>query len=586
MAKEMKESSEMEVPSLVDLCVENVVEQFDTLVTKCSDCEEPKFIWRFLHPGCRIPPNAAITILARLQCRHIFKREHLTLFSKHYVNLHAFFLINLNLTPSMLSILRDFTLYDISVGILSGISLNDFVSTLNRSTFEWLHTLDLGDLAIGDKETKCASLTALSQLTNLQSLSITDMALNSKDLALLITPLTRLEFLDISETKVTDIRCLSELRNTLKELVMRKLRLQTRRSFDLSITDMALNSKDLALLITPLTRLEFLDISETKVTDIRCLSELRNTLKELVMRKLRLQTRRSFEWLLSTILELSELRFLDVAMFPFPLQWRLHEIEQLIGPASLPHLKHLEMCGNSFNLTISDLQTLAKNKPNLEFLGLAMWNKATLHESWEIENLSIEHPDIKICGGIHEGQIMKMLEHYETDFEIADPILDEMEWAMSVGTVYSHHFYEFLVNRMEGSRELVNIISSADIYVAWVMTQGERSQNIPRELLQRMLNCALTLIEEEELDFDDDEDTMEESDEDEDEEEEDVDDDDDEEEEEEAGEVELGDGEGTGNETVNTEDVNGIYGNDDNNDDSGGEEGAGDGGDEGEEGEG
>ncbi|KAM3172914.1 hypothetical protein ACTXT7_013571 [Hymenolepis weldensis] len=435
----MSEIDSVKVPSLEELCVKVVVEHFDSLITKCSDCAEPKFIWRFLHPNYQIPSRMTSMILKELGERKIFKCEYMTLFSKQFVNLYSLTLRDVDLTPSSVTVFRDFTLYNISAINVSGISLNDFTNSLRDETINNLHTLKLEKMFI-EKKTKSPAITALGRLQNLIY-------------------------------------------------------------FNISYT--SLDSNDLRQLVKPLHRLQYLDISKTKVTDISCLLELRNNLKGLILHNLRLSRKRFVKRILSTILKLEELRVLDVSFLYDGMYSRLHSVDQLIGTGSLPHLQHLEMGNNPFELTIEEIKALIRNKSELKFLGFHIYAGDSLYENQAIEELSKNYPNIEICGGVSEGKIIKMLKYYKDRSKFLKSLFSAVDDAARQGEYFSPGFFKFLVEFLEGIVEKTGEMHSLGIHAAWAVTRGEQLHAIPTEFLQRMLHYALTMLEKAPLGPDD-----------------------------------------------------------------------------------
>ncbi|VDL50089.1 unnamed protein product [Hymenolepis diminuta] len=234
----------------------------------------------------------ATMLLKELGERKILKCEHMTLFSKQFVNFYSLVLQNVDLTPSSVKFLRDFTLYNITVMNVSGITLNDFTNSLSDETFNNLHTLKLKNIFI-DKKTKSSAITALGRLQ-------------------------KLIHLDISYTN--------------------------------------LNSDDLCQLVKSLHQVQYLDISKTKVTDISCLLESWSNLRGLILHNLKINRRRFVKQILLTILELKELRVLDVSFLHSEVYARFQFVKQFIGPDSLPHLQYLEMGNNPFELKISEIR--------------------------------------------------------------------------------------------------------------------------------------------------------------------------------------------------------------------------------------
>ncbi|VUZ41335.1 unnamed protein product, partial [Hymenolepis diminuta] len=145
----------VKLPSLKECCIKANPENFDALVTKCCDCTIPKLTGRFPYPDCAITSPPADMLLKELGDHGILKQEHRVLFSKQHVSLHFLAFRDLSLSPSLISVFRDFTLYNITAVNVSGINLSDFISNFNASTLENLHTLNVTNMSIG-KQTPAA----------------------------------------------------------------------------------------------------------------------------------------------------------------------------------------------------------------------------------------------------------------------------------------------------------------------------------------------------------------------------------------------------------------------------------------------
>lgn len=278
--------------SLKALCLKAVAKNLDALVTKCSDCAEPKLLWRFPYPDCYIASPEADMIMKELGGLGLLTNERLTLFSKKQVDLHSITLQNVLLTPLSASIFRDFTLYHITALNVTGININDFIRTFSESTIENLHTLKLINMKI-EKKTKYPLIAALGQFQHLRHLNVSNTNLDNDYLYNLVKALRRLEYLDISRTKVTDISCLMELRNNLTSLIIHGLELENRQS--------------------------------SKV-------------------------------MLLTILDLKELRVLDISNGLWRTHHRFRAVDQLIESGRFPYLKYFDMSGNPFRLNVKDIE--------------------------------------------------------------------------------------------------------------------------------------------------------------------------------------------------------------------------------------
>nr|CDS30090.2 plasma membrane calcium transporting ATPase [Hymenolepis microstoma] len=200
--------------------------------------------------------------------------------------------------------------------------------------------------------------------------------------------------------------------------------------------------------------------------------------------------------MLSTILELKELRFLDVSFLHYLKKSRLPEVDRFIEPGILPHLHYLEMSSNPFGLKTEDIKTLIKNKANLRFLGFLIGLNESLPGNRAIDELSIRYPNIMICGGISEDRMMESFKYYEDLSRFINYLFLSIEDAICNGVHFSHSFFEFLANFLNNTYERTDNMYSIGIYVTWVMTQGDQLNAIPTESLQRLVHYALTMIEE------------------------------------------------------------------------------------------
>ncbi|CAH8667379.1 unnamed protein product [Dicrocoelium dendriticum] len=112
--------------------------------------------------------------------------------------------------------------------------------------------------------------------------------------------------------------------------------------------------KSLEIVADDLPNLRFLNISRTRVNDIRPLLSIRDRLTGLVMHRLELEKREEVETLLHTIVQMHKLQFLDASDRHGPVNLRFDAVETLCSGAALPELTHIDLSGNQFGLRFED----------------------------------------------------------------------------------------------------------------------------------------------------------------------------------------------------------------------------------------
>ncbi|KAL5960587.1 hypothetical protein TSMEX_011679, partial [Taenia solium] len=417
------------VPSLEDICVRWVTKNLHYVVTKCSDCNEPKYVWRFPYPNCRIVARPAEKILLKLCKRQILRDELLSLFSVKYVDLVSPVLRDVSVNPSTLRVLRDFKLYNLTATSLKQTSLNSLISCLSEASAESLVSLNVTNTAI--EENKLPVIISLGRLKNLQ-------------------------VLNVSRTKFTT-EC---LQNAVKLL----------------------------------PRLRYLNISRTNVNNITALLDLRDTLTGLIMHKLNLDSRQVLERVLSTVLELKELRVLDVSSASDRDKPRLPFVDRLCAPGALPHLTHFDICGNQFSLKLSDVRNFIVNHPNLEFLGLAAWPSRQNHELEGIYQLSLKYPNITMLGDRGEKPLLNTLtRNKDRRIYLQNAFHNIFEETISREWLNPDLLAAVLrVMRLHMNKQDMILAGTAVVYN---LTRGEQSAYLPLELLNRAVSITLMSIE-------------------------------------------------------------------------------------------
>ncbi|VUZ42244.1 unnamed protein product [Hymenolepis diminuta] len=257
----------------------------------------------------------------------------------------------------------------------------------------------------------------------------------------------------------------------------------------LRISGTNLNSKSLDILVNNQSGIRFLDISETKVDNISCLRKMKN-LTGLVMHQLPLDTISGFETALAALLELNELRILDISHHRLRASSRSSAVDILIESQSLPHLKHFEINGNPYCFTITDVSKFVENHPTLEVLGLLGFNDLlpTVNAATKCRKLEI------FGGGGGEERAIKTIRLCKNrpcclDWAFFE-VIDEIEG----GIHYTFKIIDAVISALEEQDFPSVAISTGSSIIRSIFVEYGLS-NVSAELLNRVYNCVLIGIE-------------------------------------------------------------------------------------------
>ncbi|VUZ43772.1 unnamed protein product, partial [Hymenolepis diminuta] len=174
----------------------------------------------------------------------------------------------------------------------------------------------------------------------------------------------------------------------------------------LNVSGTIFDSECLCIVVKSLSRLQFLDISATSVDDISCLTALKTRMREIRMDRLSIRDPNQAAIALSTILELKELEKLSVVSDRVDLP-RPHAANSLCKMDVLPNLRHLDISGNLFSLTTSDIDVFVETHPNLEVLAL-FYCRPNL--SVQLNAVLAKHPRIAFIGDCCERHWLKTMQ--------------------------------------------------------------------------------------------------------------------------------------------------------------------------------
>ncbi|VDP80840.1 unnamed protein product [Schistosoma mattheei] len=310
--------------SLEDLCVRCVCKNLNVLTYLSSENCEVKRKWRFPYPGFRLVARPSQKILLQLCKRNALDDDRMSLFNADSVDLMSPVIKEANVSPSSLKVLKEFRLYSLSAMNLTKVNLNTIISCLGEWTVQNLMCLNISGTSILC-ETHLPILVALGRFKNLSVLNASRTELNTQSLQIIADDLLNLRYLNISRTRVTDITPLLNIRDRLNGLIMHRLQLET--------------TEDMAKL-------------------------------------------------LYTVVELNQLRILDVSDKPRNTVGRYDAVDKFCSPEVLPFLEHIDLSGNQFGLKLSDAR--------LTYAGFASWLSSHEDELEGIYRLSQQYPHITV----------------------------------------------------------------------------------------------------------------------------------------------------------------------------------------------
>ncbi|CAH8637218.1 unnamed protein product [Schistosoma intercalatum] len=369
--------------SLEDLCVRYVCKNLNVLTYLSSENCEVKRKWRFPYPGFRLVARPSQKILLQLCKRNALDDDRMSLFNADSVDLMSPVIKEANVSPSSLKVLKEFRLYSLSAMNLTKVNLNTIISCLGEWTVQNLMCLNISGTSILC-ETHLPILVALGRFKNLSVLNASRTELNTQSLQIIADDLLNLRYLNISRTRVTDITPLLNIRDRLNGLIMHRLQLET--------------TEDMAKL-------------------------------------------------LCTVVELHQLRILDVSDKPRNAVGRYDAVDKFCSPEALPFLEHIDLSGNQFGLKLSDARAFVESHPRLTYAGFASWLSS------------------------HE---------------------DELEGIYKLSQQYPHITAVLRVMRLHLRRMEMILAGTAVIYN---LTRSEQSNQLPIDLLNRAVRMTLTAME-------------------------------------------------------------------------------------------
>lgn len=416
--------------SLEDLCVRCVCKNLNVLTYLSSENCEVKRKWRFPYPDFRLVARPSQKILLQLCKRNALDDDRMSLFNAESVDLMSPVIKEANVSPSSLKVLKDFRLYSLSAMNLTKVNLNTIISCLGEWTVQNLMCLNISGTSILC-ETHLPILVALGRFKNLSVLNASRTELSTQCLQIIADDLLNLRYLNISRTRVTDITPLLNIRDRLNGLIMHRLQLE--------------RTEDIAKL-------------------------------------------------LCTVVELNQLRILDVSDKPRNSVGRYEVVDKFCSPEALPFLEHIDLSGNQFGLKLSDARALLESHPRLTFAGFASWLSSHEHELEGIYRLSHQYPHITMLGDRGDQLLLNTLtRNKDRAFYLQHALHSIFEATNNRESVKPDLLQAVLrVMRLHLRRMEMILAGTAVIYN---LTRGEQSNQLPIDLLNRAVRMTLTAME-------------------------------------------------------------------------------------------
>ncbi|XP_077870132.1 protein zyg-11 homolog [Saccoglossus kowalevskii] len=213
--------------TLQDICLQFISSNLNKLCYPCREDDQQviylKYKDIFLHA------DLADSLLQRLNEKRPIDDVLLSLFANPTTTqLKRAHLKDAKITPHALRFLSKHKLVDLDISSSwtgrHAISGNDVLESLSLWTINHLQVLNLSAVNLFVNYRQPEYVSGLwSELRSLSHLTISKTDTNDAILQILTDKITKLECLDISQTKVTDIKCLEKYQDSLKSLILADL---------------------------------------------------------------------------------------------------------------------------------------------------------------------------------------------------------------------------------------------------------------------------------------------------------------------------------------------------------------------------
>ncbi|CAH1776089.1 unnamed protein product [Owenia fusiformis] len=334
--------------SLQDSCVEYICDNIESVCDVQASPVESNTKLTFKDPDVYFHHNISDQLLKLLSEKGKLTDELLSLFDPHIVRLRHVCIRHGKLSSKGLRILKSHKILELEATGLKDITVNDLIGCLGEWTLSNLRNLNVANSTFVTNPKFCV-IVSLSKLKSLVSLNVSSTEFNTHGLEIITEDLPNLEVLDISSTQVDDIAPLRKCKKRLKSLSIYNLR--------------ATNNKDVGSVLSELSELRFLDLSDDY-----------------------------------------SVQFVSLQPVPIP-------VEELLQNADcFPNMVSIDLSGKD-RVTEETLREFLDTHPKIKFVGLALTDVCNIPEFTEPESEGYRK-DLTITGEADQKQILESLRHY------------------------------------------------------------------------------------------------------------------------------------------------------------------------------
>lgn len=193
------------------MCIDHIVLNFDNLIS----CVDGGYTWRYAPYKLLICEETAQKLVSDLCRSKRLDKDNLDLLC--IFHLTSINLYELNINKQSLAFLKHSNLRAIKLRKTNKIDISSLISYLNETSLKNLSYLNVRKSAL------IGNISPLGKLENLRVLDISKTNLGDKHLNMIAKSLPELKYLNISENRIKDIKCLIQLKESLTHLIMNNM---------------------------------------------------------------------------------------------------------------------------------------------------------------------------------------------------------------------------------------------------------------------------------------------------------------------------------------------------------------------------